>query len=100
MALQGVEVSFELKRGNGSEGIRRLIVETDSVEVFEEIRKPTETSNFNPLIRDIMRMKDRPWEIEVSHTLREGNICADWLARASLKNLISAYSNRIVDPAS
>ncbi|KAL4395623.1 hypothetical protein AHAS_Ahas01G0010400 [Arachis hypogaea] len=38
----------------------------------------------NALIRNIERMKLKPWQVEFKHIYREANSCVDWLAKQNL----------------
>ncbi|KAI4324097.1 hypothetical protein L6164_023661 [Bauhinia variegata] len=59
---------------------RRVIVESDSVLV-----QLINNNRIGSLLTDflwlrILELMDRRWEVEVVHTMREGNMSADWLA--------------------
>ncbi|KAL4286817.1 hypothetical protein AHAS_Ahas19G0124100 [Arachis hypogaea] len=66
-------------------GMRRIVIEVNSIEVYEEINLKHNTQRFNPLLREIEELQKRPWELNFQHTSREGNMCADWLAKESFK---------------
>nr|XP_025625612.1 uncharacterized protein LOC112717904 [Arachis hypogaea] len=66
-------------------GMRRIIIETDSVEVYKEISKGRKTQNYNSLVREIQKLKDKSWEIKFMHTHRSGNASADHLAKSSIR---------------
>ena len=63
-------------------GYRNLQVERDSKALVATIRSPYPSPNY--LVRMIQQKLDLLWEVEVLHTYREGNTCADWLANFSL----------------
>ncbi|MED6171274.1 hypothetical protein PIB30_117389 [Stylosanthes scabra] len=75
----GLQMAWDL-------GVRRIIVETDSAEALDKLNSMELTSqSFNSLVREIHSLKNRPWEILFQHIKREGNQCANWLAKNSLR---------------
>ncbi|QHO40259.1 Putative ribonuclease H protein [Arachis hypogaea] len=72
-------------------GMRRIIIETDSLEVYKEISKERKSQNYNSLVREIQKLKDKSWEIKVMHTHRSGNASADHLAKVSIRKQFRFY---------
>lgn len=63
-------------------GYKEVICESDSQMSLDLIAKRVlVTHPYAPLIEHIRSFISRPWKIIFQHTLREGNACADWLAK-------------------
>ncbi|KAL4321538.1 hypothetical protein AHAS_Ahas14G0120500 [Arachis hypogaea] len=65
-------------------GIRKIIVETDALEVCQQITKGESHNQYNSLLRKVQDQLAKPWEVRVLHIHRKGNTCADWMAKHSL----------------
>ncbi|MED6149256.1 hypothetical protein PIB30_060694 [Stylosanthes scabra] len=66
-------------------GMRRVEVEVNSEEIKEVIEKLNPQNKcHNPILREIVLFKQRPWELAYRITKREGNTYADWLAKTAL----------------
>lgn len=67
-------------------GTPRLVVESDSKVLVDLVssseRLPSEVPK---LVRRIRLLAQRLWKVEFTHSWREGNRCADWLANQSLE---------------
>lgn len=75
--IHGLRIAWEM-------GYRSLILETDSRTGLELIRQaPVESPHYN-LILTIQNLLSRDWECQIKHTWRDGNVCADHLAKQSL----------------
>ncbi|GAU35993.1 hypothetical protein TSUD_211300 [Trifolium subterraneum] len=63
-------------------GFRTIILESDSKSAINLILE--DDNNFHPhaiVLGQIRIFRARNWSLSFSHTLREGNECADWLAK-------------------
>ncbi|XP_016178547.1 uncharacterized protein LOC107621000 [Arachis ipaensis] len=81
--FHGLEMAWDL-------GMRRMIVEMDFKEGVEFITRRKEDEErccYNPLIQEIRRIKNRPWELQFRHTCREANRVADSLAKLALSKV-------------
>ncbi|WJX23235.1 hypothetical protein P8452_12461 [Trifolium repens] len=68
-----------------SKGFSHLIVESDSKLLVDMVTNNCKINGATPvLIRRIRDLINLPWHVQINHTLREGNRCADWLASYSL----------------
>ena len=67
-----------------SSGERRVILETDSKAALDLIQGAGQDSPFHNLICQIRNYGNRDWECRLQHIWREGNKCADWLAKTSV----------------
>jgi ribonuclease HI len=68
-----------------SKGFSHLIVESDSKLLVDMVTNNWKINGVTPvLICRIRDMINLPWHVQINHTLREGNRCADWLASYSL----------------
>jgi len=66
-------------------------MESDSRTTLDLIAD-TDQSDFHPhanLLSLIRKLYSLPWSVSFNHTLREGNECADWLAKFDAKNVDS-----------
>ncbi|XP_057444631.1 uncharacterized protein LOC130736871 [Lotus japonicus] len=67
-------------------GFRRVVCFTDSLLAVSLIlRPPSEFHENAAIIRAIGDLLNRSWEVHLQHTLREGNFCADFLAKAGAR---------------
>lgn len=63
-------------------GYRCIKVELDSREALILIEKQRPASHhLMALVADINSLINRAWQVDMGHTLREGNTCADFLAK-------------------
>lgn len=61
---------------------RAVVCESGSQMAFDLILKGVQSFHYYaPLINRIRDFMSMPWIMIVQHTLREGNFCADWLAK-------------------
>ena len=76
MALfHGINICLEL-------GVQKVVCYSDSLHVLGLIRDGNQDFHmFGNEIAIIRGMIRRNWEFQLHHTLREGNQCADWLAK-------------------
>ncbi|KAK7291983.1 hypothetical protein RIF29_07579 [Crotalaria pallida] len=78
--LTGMQVAW-------NDGIRNIIIESDSLTIVNLMNKENShegPSSYNSLISHINMWRRKAWNINFSHTMREGNECADFLANFSL----------------
>ncbi|CAJ2634326.1 unnamed protein product [Trifolium pratense] len=69
------------------QGFSHIIVESDSKLLVDMVTNNCQINGATPvLIRRIRDLINLSWHVQVNHTLREGNRCADWLASYSLTN--------------
>ncbi|XP_057422473.1 uncharacterized protein LOC130716276 [Lotus japonicus] len=63
-------------------GVRAVECQSDSLDAVKlESSGPPLRHAFASLIWDIKDLLNRPWQVALYHTLREGNACADFLAK-------------------
>ncbi|MED6172519.1 hypothetical protein PIB30_118000 [Stylosanthes scabra] len=69
-------------------GIRKLICHSDSMTVVSLVSNGGnhDRHQFAALLANIQELLRRDWVVQVEHTLREGNSCADWLAKDGAKD--------------
>ncbi|RYR52825.1 hypothetical protein Ahy_A06g027695 [Arachis hypogaea] len=73
--LHGLRMAWDM-------GMRRVIVENDAEEVLRSITKERRINQIHhETIREIVKMKQRLWELEFCHIYREANRSANWLER-------------------
>jgi ribonuclease HI len=66
------------------QGIRKLHVESDSKVLIDMVtKKKNFNGNIPTLVRRIRQLLQLNWQVHLSHTWREGNRSADWLANFS-----------------
>ena len=71
----GLEIAWNL-------GIRKLVCESDSLTMTDLVSKPLNPCHwYSCIVSRIKQIMAREWEVMLSHTLREGNMVADWLAK-------------------
>ncbi|KAL4398459.1 hypothetical protein AHAS_Ahas01G0294000 [Arachis hypogaea] len=79
-------------------GMRRVIVKNDAEEILKSITKERGINQIHcETIREIVKMKQRPWKLKFCHVYREVNRSANWLAR---KNLDGDLGFKFMDIAS
>lgn len=78
--MWGVLIGMEIV---WNKGIRKVIVESDSAALISSINNSNCGQCHNRLIFRILDWKKKDWQVIFSHTYREGNRCADWLANWS-----------------
>lgn len=70
-------LSFAWERGH-----RLVECQSDSLDAVNLVLSvPPSTHLYAPLVWDIKELLGRPWSVDFHHTLREGNACADFLAK-------------------
>ncbi|XP_057453140.1 uncharacterized protein LOC130745004 [Lotus japonicus] len=63
-------------------GARDVECHSNSLDVVSLVNSvPSSRRSYAALIWDIKDLLDREWRVEVYHTLREGNACANFLAK-------------------
>lgn len=63
-------------------GARRVECQSDSLDAVTLVHSiPCSTHVYASLVWDIKDLLGRDWRVELYHTLREGNACADFLAK-------------------
>lgn len=63
-------------------GYRHVVCESDSMLALDLVKKGVDM--FHPhatMLTNINKVISREWNVALIHTLREGNSCADWLAK-------------------
>ncbi|CAI0393786.1 unnamed protein product [Linum tenue] len=61
-------------------GARRVEVQSDSRTAIQLIQSATETHPHRMMIMTARQLIQRDWEVTITHTFREGNFTADFLA--------------------
>lgn len=62
--------------------IRFIVCESDSATALRLIKENNNPFHpYSPLISQIQRLVTQQWDVSFTHTLREGNTVADWLAK-------------------
>ncbi|KAK9285334.1 hypothetical protein L1049_024525 [Liquidambar formosana] len=75
-ARQGLMLAWE-------KSFRKIIFEIDSKDAMESIINPNdELDPLGALIQDCKDFTNRNWDCRVTHTLREGNCCTNFLAKS------------------
>ncbi|PNX73497.1 ribonuclease H [Trifolium pratense] len=65
-----------------AEGFRNIIIESDStLAVNFACHRTSQLHPYAPLIQQIRHLHRVDWNVSFHRTLREGNECADWLAK-------------------
>ena len=67
-------------------GMTKIIFNSDSIDSLGLIQEDsTSFYKFGAIIAWIKGLLSRSWEISIQHTLNEGNLCADYLAKLVAK---------------
>jgi ribonuclease HI len=78
--FKGLQLAWELN-------IRNLWCYSDSVTALKLISEPVdEWHHYAAIIRNIKEILNRNWHVVILHTYREGNACADFLAKHGARN--------------
>jgi ribonuclease HI len=78
--FKGLQLAWELN-------IRNLWCYSDSVTALKLISEPVdEWHHYAAIIRNIKEILNRNWQVVILHTYREGNACADFLAKHGARN--------------
>lgn len=73
--LHGLNVAWDA-------GYRFIVCESDSATALRLIKENNNPFHpYSPLISQIQRLVTQQWDVSFTHTLREGNTVADWLAK-------------------
>ncbi|XP_061350360.1 uncharacterized protein LOC133295534 [Gastrolobium bilobum] len=72
--LKGLQFAWEMK-------VQNLIVESDSLQAIQAIVGKREDNACYALSNTIQRLLDKDWHTVLLHVRREGNLCADWIAK-------------------
>ncbi|KAK4268336.1 hypothetical protein QN277_025008 [Acacia crassicarpa] len=88
-----------------NKGCRNVICETDSKDSLKLIKRAsTNVHMFRKVIGEIQKICERKWErVELVHVLREGNQCADYLAKFGSKQplfSLDTFKKQLEDDAS
>lgn len=70
----GVELAWD-------KGFKDVILESDSKCVLDLLTTPNNLHSLFPLLAHITSLLDRSWNVKLQHSHREGNECANWLAK-------------------
>ncbi|XP_057432515.1 uncharacterized protein LOC130725286 [Lotus japonicus] len=74
---------FHGLRVTWDKGFRRVLCSSDSLLAVSLIRNPPSSFHVHAVIIACIRaMLSRPWMVRLEHTLREGNACVDYMAKA------------------
>ncbi|KAJ1430717.1 Ribonuclease H domain [Sesbania bispinosa] len=69
------------------EGYRNIICWTDSMLALSLITAPVlKFHKYSSILEGIARLVHQEWNVTFKHILREGNSCADWLAKLGVQN--------------
>ncbi|XP_027167825.1 uncharacterized protein LOC113767819 [Coffea eugenioides] len=66
-----------------TEGYRRVVLESDSLIGIQLIKEGSEDGPYGNIIYRIRQWMRKEWQCKLNHTWREGNGCADSLAKWS-----------------
>lgn len=72
-------------------GFRRIVLELDSSSLVQTLQRDRHDTVISHLLRDCLQLLGRFEEISISHTLREGNTTADYLANLG-HNIVSGVT--------
>lgn len=76
--LQGINYGLELA---WHKGYRNVILESDSKCALDLLTATTTFHSLSPLLVHINSLLIRDWNVKLQHNHREGNECADWMAK-------------------
>ena len=62
-------------------GITKVLCSSDSLETILLRKRPLPTHQYVCLIKQINSIPSRPCDMNIEHTMHEGNQCADFLAK-------------------
>lgn len=85
--FHGLRVAYDAGHGN-------IILESDSRMALDLIMSDVQSHHpYAPMINQIVQLQHRDWIVHFQHTLRQGNECADWLAKhgASSSNALKSW---------
>ena len=81
------------------QGYKNIVLESDSKTLVKILPKKAITnSSIFMLHCQCQRILERDWTVEIRHTYKEGNRCADWLANYSLTQSLGSHISQ--DPPS
>lgn len=85
---EGLTLCWEL-------GIRQLVLESDAKQAVDGILAKELVYGCNAIMKDIADLLSRDWEVVIKHIYREGNQCADLMARIGLQqsDLVRCWSS-------
>ncbi|KAK4276048.1 hypothetical protein QN277_019040 [Acacia crassicarpa] len=76
--MDGLELAWTL-------GFKDILVQIDCMVALRLVQHGGEDQNSNrSIVQRIQRLMAQEWRVTVSHTYREGNLCADMLATYAL----------------
>lgn len=82
-----------------TKGFRSLICYTDSQNALQLVLDDLNIWNrYASVIQSIKDMLRRNWDVRLAHTLREGNACADFLAKAGAAD-VARWTEFVSPPA-
>ncbi|XP_057418651.1 uncharacterized protein LOC130712852 [Lotus japonicus] len=72
-------------------GARKVECQSDSLDAVNLVlSNPSQRHMYASLIWDIKDLLARAWDVQLYHTLREGNACADFLANMGRNRITSS----------
>ncbi|KAK9042107.1 hypothetical protein V6N11_017186 [Hibiscus sabdariffa] len=71
--------------------IRCLVVETDCLEAYRLLQNSATSYGCFTLMPHIVELLTRPWNISISHVVREGNVLADTMAKMEVDEIFMCY---------
>ncbi|XP_028790928.1 uncharacterized protein LOC114746813 [Neltuma alba] len=74
------------RRGMARRLLMKVQVETDAKEIINQIREKKGIEGDDVLTDILQELVRREWSLEFNHTYREGNHCADMMAKMSLSS--------------
>ncbi|KAJ1384819.1 Ribonuclease H domain [Sesbania bispinosa] len=87
--LQAIETALKLAWENG---YFKLWVESDSsTTIFLSKKGDVQDHPYATILKKILLWKQKPWQLVSSHTYREGNEIADWLANSAHSKDLSLH---------
>ncbi|KAL4391664.1 hypothetical protein AHAS_Ahas03G0267700 [Arachis hypogaea] len=77
--LHGLRMTADLE-------MQRVIVKVDVMEIYEMLKNHTKIITcHSQVLREILNLIKRSWNISFNHMRRETNKCIHWLAQTSIK---------------
>jgi ribonuclease HI len=84
-AWEGLELAWNL-------GFKQVELRMDALNVVKMLNREKVVTSFGwNLCKRIWRLVELDWEVQIRHTYREGNICAD-----SLAHMGSSFGNKVI----
>ncbi|KAK5836096.1 hypothetical protein PVK06_011845 [Gossypium arboreum] len=73
-------------------GLRQIMLEMRNLELLKLLKTECDSLVLSGVIRAIMELLRRCWEVQLLHTYREGNCLADAMAATMLNKPIGPYA--------